>query len=254
MNRPIWQGVYKDFSEVPAEGPGHSGEQWIKNSLKKIDQLRKLADQPKTVPLVTAYRESLLPLLSSLVYAETGRVRILDFGGGLGFTYYQVAGGLPDTAHLEFHIIEMGEVCEAGKVFFQNEPKIFFHAELPTEVNEFDIVHIGSSLQYVEDWRNVMASLCGYQPGYILFTDLPAGDIRTYASSQYYYGSKMPCWFFNVAEVIGAVCENGYGLIFKASYMSRILNEEQPYPQANFSEEYRLGYPGILLFKRKEDR
>jgi putative methyltransferase (TIGR04325 family) len=211
-----------------------------------------LANQERTIPVVTAYRESLLPLLSGIVYAESGSVKILDFGGGLGLTFYQVTKGMPKVENLEFHIAEVEKVCEAGGDYFKDEPNIFFHIGLPRSISRFDIVHIGSSLQYVDNWQAMIGGLCGYQPRYILFTDLPAGDIPTYASAQYYYGSKMPCWFFNVKEITGEVCRHGYGLVFKASYVPRILNEEQPYPQANFGEEHRLGYPCILLFHKVE--
>ena len=36
MKVPIWDGVYENFKEVPAIGPGFRGERWIRNSLEKI--------------------------------------------------------------------------------------------------------------------------------------------------------------------------------------------------------------------------
>ena len=124
MKVPIWEGVYESFQEVPATGPGFRGEEWIRNSLKKIKILRDAAKENKTVPTVTSYRESLLPVITSTVYKELRRARILDFGDGIGFTYYQVARSLPKADNFEYHIVEMKQVCEAGREFFKDMYKL----------------------------------------------------------------------------------------------------------------------------------
>lgn len=248
MKGPIWEGVYESFKEVPAIGPGFRGEEWIKNSLEKIKTLRDAANENKTVPTVTSYRESILPVIASTVYKEFRRARVLDFGGGIGFTFYQVARSLPKMDNFEYHIVEMKQVCEAGQEFFKDEKNIFFHSRLPNDIGKVDIVHMGSSLHYIEHWRETLTRLCEYTPRYFLFTDLTAGDIPTYASSQEYYGSRIPIWFFNVDEIVDAMSGEGWELIFKSTYTSKILGVEQPYPQDNFEDMYKLGYPCILLF------
>ena len=70
MKVPIWEGVYESFKEVPATGPGFRGEEWISNSLKRIKTLRDAAKENKTVPTVTSYRESLLPVITSKMFSE----------------------------------------------------------------------------------------------------------------------------------------------------------------------------------------
>jgi putative methyltransferase (TIGR04325 family) len=97
MKYPIWEGVYLSFQEAPIESPGFRGEKWIQKSRRKIKALRDAAKEKKTVPTVTKYSESLLPVVASIVYNELGRLRILDFGGGMGFTFYQVARSLQRT-------------------------------------------------------------------------------------------------------------------------------------------------------------
>jgi putative methyltransferase (TIGR04325 family) len=251
MKYPIWEGVYPNFKEAPIEGPGFGGEEWIQKSLGKIKALRDAAKEKKTVPTVTKYQESLLPVVASIVYNELGRVRILDFGGGMGFTFYQVARGLQRTENFEYHIVEVEEVCKAAYHFFKKEENIFFHSDFPAHIGQVDIVHMGSSLQYIEKWRGALARLCGYIPRYFLFTDLPAGDIPTYASTQRYYHSVIPVWFFNVNEIIEAMFEEGFKLIFKCTYIAKTLDVEQPCPQENFEDKYKLGHACILLFAKE---
>ncbi len=110
----IWEGVYKRFSDVPTIGFGFDGQKWIVNSIMKMEALRQDTKSNTPLPPPSSYREGLLPLLTSLVYNIQGKVRILDFGGGIGFTYYQTMQALPHTNRLDYHIIEREVVCEAG--------------------------------------------------------------------------------------------------------------------------------------------
>jgi putative methyltransferase (TIGR04325 family) len=248
----IWSGVYSSFDEVPACGPGFNGDTWVENSVMRAKTLRETAEKGRTIPSVTEYRESLLPVIAGMVYSDLGRARILDYGGGMGMTYYQVAECLPEKKDFEYHIVETGPVCTAGMRFFRSEPSVHFHTDLPEHPETMDIVHMGSSLHYIKDWAGILSRLCNYRPEYFLFTDLPAGDIPTYASGQRYYESRIPVWFFNIEEIVTEMAGLGFSLRFRSSYISRIQGKEQPFPQENFQDKYRLGNSCILLFRRKE--
>ena len=254
MIENIWEGVYSDFKEVPVSGPGFNGGKWATNSLKKISELLEAAKKQGTIPSVVAYRANLLPLLAALVREETGRVSVLDFGGGLGFTYVPVAHALVEKSRLDYHIVDVERICESGTQLFENDDCVHFHTSLPS-ISEVDIVHMGSSLQYIRDWKELINRLADYQSEYFLFTDLMAGDIPTYATAQNYYGSKIPHWFFNINEIIATMSSVGFDLLFKSTYTATILGKEQELPQNNFPEDLRLGRACSLLFaKRRHNR
>ncbi len=252
MKSPLWEGVYKNFAEVPVLGPGFAGGDWLKNSTAKLANFKTLADDETSVPSVTGYTDSLLPVIASIVQGRKRSVRIIDFGGGLGFSYYQVSAGLASTVDLEFHVVDIEEVCAEGRHLFRNEPNIKFHSSL-SEVQDlkFDIVHIGSSLQYIENWQEQLAQLCSVDPEYVLMANIPAGDIETFATAQNYYGSRIACWFFDVADLARTMQEIGFSMIFKCSYFIKVYGVEQPYPLENFDEEHRISYPCMLLFQNE---
>jgi putative methyltransferase (TIGR04325 family) len=253
MSKTIWEGVYKTFKDAPSSGAGFSGERWVQSSLEKINAVRQDAQKKGTVLSVTQYRASLLPLVAAIALNELKGVKILDFGGGIGFLYYQVLNGLPHTENFEFHIIEIDALCELGKQYFEDEQHIFFHPSLPREEGlTFDIIHMGSSLHYYEEWEDLLSRLCRYQPRYFLFTDLPAGDIPTFATVQNYYTSKIPVWFFNIDEVINAMKRENYFLIFKSAFAATLLGQEREIPQDNFEERYRIGHTCNLLFAKRD--
>ena len=248
MIEHIWEGVYGSFKEVPATGPGFFGETWKKNSLQKINALLEEAELRKTIPAVVAYNASLLPMLTAVVSENSDRVRVLDFGGGLGFTYVPVVSGLVARDVLDYLIVDNEAVCEVGKQVFRQDSRIHFRSSLPDDLETFDIIHLGSSLQYIEDWRALIKQLGRYRSQYFLFSDLLAGDIPTYATAQNYYESKIACWFFNVQEIIDAMSAIDFRLLFKSTYVNTYFGEKQECPQDNFPPEVRLGYPCCLLF------
>jgi putative methyltransferase (TIGR04325 family) len=244
----IWEGIYGSFAEAPAVGDGFAGRTWGERSSLRAMGLRQAAQEQRTIPSIVAYPSSLLPFLAATICQGQGDVRILDFGGALGYTYYPVIAALPDAQHVEYHIVDTALIVRLGSQMFAEDERVSFHESLPIRLEDVDIVHIGSSLQYVEDWQGTLEMLAAYGAPRFLFTDLPAGDIPTYVSLQNYYESKIPCWFFNVGDVMAVMAGLGYRLAFKSTYLSTILGKQEPFPQDNFPEEYRLGYPASLMF------
>lgn len=250
-SQPIWEGIYSSFREVPAEGPGFDGEAWITNSLKKMEEMRKHAQNGAALPPPSNYREGLLPLLAALTCRENKRLRILDFGGGIGFTYYQTVFALPQTASLEYYIVERENVCKAGKEFFgETDGKLVFSSTLPEKDRDFDIVYTGSVLHYIDDWKHLLSQLCNYSPKYLLIADVLAGNISTFATAQHYYNSRIPVWFFSVDEVIQSVHSLGYELMFKSAYRPTVMGVEQDLPTQNLGEGHCLKNTCNLLFAK----
>lgn len=250
---PIWEGVYQSFNEVPVEGPGFDGDIWIGRSLKRIAELQNEAEENSPLPPTSNYREALLPLLASIVYSEQKNVKILDFGGGVGFTYFQTAYGFSHKEEgLEYHIVERESTCQAGRQFFGETYKgLSFHSQLPETEGSFDIVHSGSALQYIDDWKKLISQLCSLSRKYLLLVDVPAGNIPTFVALQNYYGSKIPTRFFNVEEFIAVVDLCGYELMFTSVYLPTILEVQQYLPMQNFEKKYQLKQACNLLFVKK---
>ncbi len=246
----IWEGVYKGFDEAPVIGEGFKSQRWVNQSLEKVTSLIEQARSSASVPSTVVHRDNLLPFLASLLSHGSEKISILDFGGGLGATFVSVSQSVDPKKGFEYHIVDLDTICELGTEIFKNDDRISFHSSLPDNLPAVDIVHIESALQYVEEWKEVLGRLAGYNAEYFLFTNLSAGDIPTYATTQQYYESRIPYWFFNLDEVVTAVTKLGYSLQFKSTYIHRILGEEQEFPQDNFPENLRLGNSCNLLFRR----
>ncbi|HAV42833.1 TPA: hypothetical protein DCX15_02300 [bacterium] len=217
-------------------------------ALERTNRLLEIAKEGRAIPSVVAYSRSLLPFLVVLLQERSERVKILDFGGGLGFTYIPVIYGCIEQS-IDYH--EAKKICELGRHIFKNDPRIHFYTSLPKDLERVDIIHLGSLLQYIDDYKSLINTLTRYEPQYLLFTDLIAGDIPSYVTVQNYYGSKIPYRFFNINEIIEVMASVDFRLIFKSTYIGTYLGKEQEVSQNNFHEEYRLGNTCILLFTRR---
>ena len=244
---PIWAGVYPDHRAVPVKGLGHDDERWVSQCEELAHILLSTARNGATIPVNVRGRHVLLPLVAASVCRhDGGRVRILDFGGSMGTDYIHLSSSLSIPCTVEYHVVEGKKICDVAGDIFDDDPRIHFSSSLPLEPEQFDVVLVGSTLQYVEDYRGLLGRLCAYGAEYVLLSNLPAGDIATtYATGQRNLnGSVVAAWFFRVAEVVDAMAQNGYSLVFKAA-------SEEEWDQSNFPEAYRIGRPCHLLFGRR---
>jgi len=184
-------------------------------------------------------------MLVSVASSGREKLRILDFGGGMGVSYFHVIQAIPTTDFVDYTIVETGPVCETARGFFPGDSQIHFAAKLPAPGVRFDIVYLNSSLQYIEDYPGLIRQLVAYAPSYFLFVRLSAGANPTYATAQVNVrGSKIPYWFINLSEIVSLMTSSGYALVFKSA-------SEDELNQGNFPAEYRIEHPCNLLFKRK---
>jgi putative methyltransferase (TIGR04325 family) len=238
--------VYNSFREVPATGPGFAGDRWVDVSFKRLRELQRSSEAG-----IPSFNSSLLTVIAALINTQNRVVRVLDFGGGAALTYTELRKALGDRASVEYHIVESRRLVERARRELASDRSLIFHERLPDPLEDVDIVHGQSSLQYIENWSGVVQRLVSYSAEYIVLTDVPAGEFPSYVSAQTYYDSVIPHWFFNLDDVIAAVKRGPYDLVLKSRFLTRVLGVYGGYPQENFPDELRIGMPYNLLFKRR---
>lgn len=243
--RFYWEGIYRNFQDLPVKGMGYSADLLTQESLsytRKTLEDSKILD---SLPADTTGERFFLPLLVAMMSHSYDQVSILDFGGGLGIDYIHMKKAvLAEKLDIQYHIVENPSVCKAGSLLFENDSHIHFYVSLPTDLMKVHIVYICSTLQYIADYTSLLKQLSQYEPEYFLFVKLSAGTIPTYATSQKNLGDNgIPYWFINLREIETIMLDNGYSLTYKTTL-------EREYDQSNFPEEYRLGRTCNLLFRR----
>jgi putative methyltransferase (TIGR04325 family) len=252
MDRPIWEGIYKDIHEVKVIGKGFESATWVNNSKAKVEEYLSNLNENNPIPPIPI-RPTSLPLVTAMVKTNEERnLTILDFGGGVGFSYLSLIQNCSKAKNYEYHIIESKEICKAGEEIFSGHPNLFFYPNIQDlSFEKADIIYMNSVLQYIADWKSLLSHLLDLKPKVFLMDDVPAGHIATFATAQNYYESKLPCWFFNVKEIITFFESYDYTLEYKSKFIGTILGKVQNIPMSNFPSHYRLDYPCTLLFNRR---
>ena len=147
-----WEGIYSHFRDVPRFGSGFESSYWVQRSRSRTKATISAASNGTSVQ----GQHALLPLLISIAGVGSEKLRVLDFGGGMGVSYFHVVQTLPHTDFVDYTIVETGAVCESAKELFPGDSKVHFVSELPGPDMHFDIVHVNSSLQYVEDYAGLI--------------------------------------------------------------------------------------------------
>lgn len=251
MDNPIWEGIYNDINDIKIVGGGFNSSAWVENSKKKVESYFSALEEGRLIP-PNSIRPTSLPLVAAMLdQSQDSNKEIIDFGGGLGFSYLSFLNCYTQANYYNYHIIESEEICKTGKVVFSDYSNLSFYSDIK-ELNivQADIFYMNSVLQYIEDWKSMITDLLNFNPKYVLLDDVPAGDIPTYASAQNYNGSKIPRWFFNVNELVSCFESQKYTLEYKSTFLYPILGKIQKKPMDHFPPQYQLDYPCTLLFKR----
>lgn len=248
----IWNGVHPDFPSAPArdavtgggEG-GFEGAEW----LGKMEALAGRSLEQLSQSAAPLCRDYPLAVIAALCPETPDRpLTVVDFGGGMASGFAGLRTSLPRSRPLAFHCVENAAVCAIGRRMFAGFDELHFHDSLDDAPARADIVHAGSSMQYIEDWKGMLARLLRLKPRYLALSDLPAGDIPTFVSVQSYYDRGMRHWFWNLDEFVAELSGLGCRLLYRTRYEGSYLGRHGPYPMDNFQPEHRLGYASNLIF------
>jgi putative methyltransferase (TIGR04325 family) len=120
---------------------------------------------------------NLIPILAGIALgSDVGVNRILDFGGNLGFVYFDVARVLPNSIS-EWRVVDCQEVVSYGNANYANDNLAFF-TSLEAACQDFipSMVLCSHTLQYLEKPYDTLAMLSALKPPVIVLHELPVAE------------------------------------------------------------------------------
>lgn len=251
----IWEGVYESFQEAKSnlDIAPHTFDQnpkWRQRLHEKLmHELQNYYHEglpPKTIRF-----DYPLDIILAMMLANQSHLKILDFGGGLGLQFIQAMTNIQlNMSQVEYHIVELPQVTELGKKTLSEFKQIQFSEALPAQ-QKMDLVHLGSALQYIEEWQDLLKSLSQYQPEYMILSDVLAGECPSFVTTQYYYGERIPVWFLNIDELIQHLSRCGYALIYATKHYANVLGQTGPLPTQNLPHNNQLDATCHFVLKKK---
>lgn len=243
----IWSGIYESFSDAHDSRENHVSERWIQKSIERLRSIREGESVEFPSGLLSANPGAIIQAISSVTNRGI-RPRVIDFGGNLGQLRFWLSDWL-GLENLDWTVVERPDFLRNRAIRENLSTEIQFVADLQLSDPGCNILHFGSSIQYIEDLESSLGSfLRSREPEWVVIADAMVGEnIPTFVTRQKYDLGYMVSKFRNMAELVSFFHDAGYKLF--SAWGS--LNEKNLhyYPERGLPAGYRILYPLDITFR-----
>lgn len=205
-----WKGNYGSWNEALKNCTGYDA----KNILEKVKEATLKVKNGQAAyerdSVTFGSIEYSWPLLSFLMWVATknnGSLRIVDYGGALGSSYFQNKRFLVDL-NVQWNIIEQPEYVKCGKEFIQDETIRFFSSlDESIKVKGLpDMLIVSCTLPYVEKPYDLLDEIMLHDIPFLVIDNTPFNYEQTDRISiqkvnPAIYDASYPCWFLNYNSI-----------------------------------------------------
>lgn len=243
-----FEETYLSWSEVQSSVSGYSDPTILNQVREALGRVRDGVAEYERDGINFPEIQYSWPVLSGLLLAaaqNNGVLRVVDFGGSLGTTYFQNRKYLERLNHVEWRVVEQSNFASTGTVEFANE-QLSFDTDLKRSLNEVkpSVVLFSSSLQYVEDPDSTLNEALISTAHHIIIDRTPfhKGDshiltIQTVPPS--IYRAKYAAWVLSHTKFLGHLPRN----------WEPVLSFESLGGLATTKQETQFSWEGLLLSK-----
>ena len=192
---PIWSGIFETFSEAKGNAGVFEGETWLSRCEQAARHELEYLENGEPSPTLNIPRNVILPVIASTLLSEQRPISVLDFGGAFGSAYFALRSALKMANSFQMDVVELPAVSGRAKNIIPKFPDLRFLGDLSACKAKYNIVNAASAIHYVDDWRMLLRKFASLAPDYLIITELTAGDIRSFVTSQHYYGNYIPVRF-----------------------------------------------------------
>jgi putative methyltransferase (TIGR04325 family) len=201
-----WSGNYKTWDEAFALTKGYNENgilEKVKSAALKVKKGEAVYERDSVLFDKVEYSWGLLAILLKAAIENGNQLRLIDFGGSLGSTYFQNRGFLSVLKDVQWHVVEQKHFSETGAELFADEHLHFYdNLEKCTLETKSNIFLASSVIQYLKDPFEMIAKIISFNYDYIIFdrTAFVEGEshiITVQRVPPEVYEATYPAWFFN---------------------------------------------------------
>jgi len=216
-----WHGQYNTWEEAKKESSGYDNEkiiQKVRNSALKVKNGTANYERDSVIFKNIQYA---WPLLAGLMLASATNkegLKVLDFGGSLGTTYFQNKKFLKLLHHFSWSIVEQKKFVDIGKIdFAEDNLKFYYDIRNCIENENPNVLLLSSVLEYMEKPYELLNELLINNFQFILIDRTPFSKskkkIKVQTVDPKIYEASYPCWFFSEKEFIRYFESKNYEII-----------------------------------------
>lgn len=220
-NKYGWKGNYSTWEEVQSLSVGYDSDKIlriVKESLLRVKNGEVVYERDSVIFDKVQYSWS---LLAGLMYASSksgGGLKVCDFGGSLGSTYYQNKKFLDRLDDVSWNVVEQKHFVDVGKKEFEDDRLKFYHTVTEAiEKSKSNILVLSSVLQYIEKPYELLDEILESDFEYILIDRTPFSKneerITLQIVSPSIYEASYPCRFFDKSKFLNYFNSENFELI-----------------------------------------
>ncbi len=238
-----WTGNYSNWQTALQHSKGYNES----NILQKIKEATVKVRTGEAV----YERDSVLfeeieyswPLLASIMWVATknnGSLKVLDFGGSLGSSYFQNKKFLNDLRLVEWSVVEQENFVTTGRDCIEDQTLQFFYSidECISKKGKPDILILACTLPYIEKPYQLISELMNYDIPYIIidntffnYEEMDRITIQKVPPS--IYPASYPCWFLSYKKLLEVIADK-YSIVSEHLNESKILLDGNPIQYKGF--------------------
>jgi putative methyltransferase (TIGR04325 family) len=244
-----WKGDYKNWQQAKNRSGNYDDHlilEKVKQASMKVIKGEAVYERDSVLFDQIQYSWPLLATLLWIAAKKKGVLKVADFGGSLGSSYFQNRSFLSIISQLQWNIIEQRSFVECGQKDFQNDVLHFFYNsdQMIAQQGLPDLLILSCVLPYLENPYEILENLIQYKIPHIIidntyFNYENRDRICIQRIPPEIYNASYPCWFLNYEHVQNTLA-NTYEMISTHQNDSFI-----------FLDGKKIQYRG-LLFKIKE--
>src|SRR5664279_4748023 len=202
-----WSGDYKNWQEAKELTDTYDDSvilDKVKQALLKVKTGEAVYERDSVLFNQIHYS---WPLLSTLLWVTTqkkGNLKVADFGGSLGSSYFQNRIFLTGIPELQWNIIEQENFVTCGQKYFQNDTLHFFYTseQMIARQGLPDLLLLSCVIPYLENPYDMLLGLMQYKFPHILidntyFNYENRDRICIQVVPPEIYKASYPCWMLN---------------------------------------------------------
>lgn len=227
-----WFGRYDSWNQVLQQTTGYDAELILEKTKQALLQVKNGKAAYERDSVLFNQKQYPFPLLTFLLHSAHQKKRplhVLDFGGSLGSTYYQVKEFLTSEVCQSWNVVEQSHYVACGSENFADDLLHFFPSiEACVEAHPVDFIILSSVVQYLPEPHAFLDELVRWDFEFILF-DRTAfiqenqDRLTLQQVPAEIYLASYPAWFFHEPTFL-AHFQKAYTVV--ADFTSYVPGEE----------------------------
>ena len=201
-----WFGDYSSWAEVSAVSGGYDSDIILnitKEAILKVKNGEAVYERDSVIFEEKQCPFALLAYLQLSAALKKTALHVLDFGGSLGSTYYQIKEYLTKEVCASWNVVEQAHYVKCGKALFEDDILKFYPSiEQCKAAKKISLVVLSGVVQYLEKPHEFIKNLVAHGFEFLLFDrtafNNKADDRLTLqVVPAEIYPASYPSWFFD---------------------------------------------------------